>query len=86
MDIATTIFGCLLSDDAPPLPRCGAHLYLTEVLSSMTADGHPVRAALAASTSPYMHKNIRRLWKYALDMDDLPDPLDPRPLPFDLPL
>ena len=33
-----------------------------------------------------MHKNIRQLWKYALDMDDLPDPLDPRPLPFDLPL
>ena len=59
---------------------------LTEVLSSMAADGHTVTAALAASTSPYMRKNIRRFGKYDLDMDDLPDPLDPRPLPFDLPL
>src|SRR5208283_4802584 len=59
---------------------------LTEVLSAMATDGHPVTAALAASTSPYMRKNIRRFGKYDLDMDDLPDPLDPTPLPFDLPL
>ena len=35
---------------------------------------------------PHMRKNIRRFWQYDHDMDDLPDPLDPGPLPFDLPL
>lgn len=59
---------------------------LTEVLSAMAADGHPVTAELAVSTSPYMRKNTRRFGKYDLDMDDLPEPLDPKPLPFDLPL
>ncbi len=32
---------------------------------------------------PYMRKNIRRFGKYDHDMETLPDPLDPRPLPFD---
>jgi hypothetical protein len=59
---------------------------LTEVLSSMATDGHPVTAELAASISPYIRKSIRRFGKYDLDMSDLPVPLDPRPLPFDLPL
>ena len=31
-----------------------------------------------------MRKNLRRFGKYGLDMDDLPDPLVPKPLPFDL--
>jgi TnpA family transposase len=59
---------------------------LSEVLTSMAVDGHPVTAKLAASTSPYMRKNLRRFGKYGLDMDDLPDPLVPKPLPFNLPL
>jgi TnpA family transposase len=59
---------------------------LSDVLSSMAIDGHPVTAELAASASPYMRKNLRRFGKYGLDMDDLPDPLVPKPLPFDLPL
>jgi hypothetical protein len=59
---------------------------LSEVLSSMAIDGHPVTAELAASAGPYMRKNLRRFGKYGLDMDDLPDPLVPKPLPFDLPL
>lgn len=59
---------------------------LTKVLSSMAADGHPVTPELAASGSPYTRKHIRRFGKYDLDMDDLPDPLDPAHLPFDLPL
>jgi TnpA family transposase len=58
---------------------------LSEVLSSMANAGHPVTAELAASTSPYMRKNLRRFGKYGLDMDDMPDPLVPKPLPFDLP-
>lgn len=59
---------------------------LTEALSSMDADGRPVTAELAAAISPYMRKNIRHFGKYDLDMDDLPGPLDPRPLPFERPL
>jgi TnpA family transposase len=59
---------------------------LTKVLSPMAIDGYPVTPELAASGSPYMRKQIRRFGKYDLDMDDLPDPLDPEPLPFDLPL
>jgi len=29
-----------------------------------------------------MRRHILRFGKYTLDMDSLPDPLDPRPLPF----
>jgi hypothetical protein len=29
---------------------------------------------------------VRRFGKYGLDMEDLPDPLVPKPLPFELPL
>lgn len=58
---------------------------LTEVLSSMAADEHRVTPELAASISPYTRKQIRRFGKYDLDMDDLPAPLVPRSLPFDLP-
>ncbi len=59
---------------------------LTAVLSGMAADGHPVAPALAAGLSPHMRKHILRFGKYALDMDDLPGPLDPQPLPFEQPL
>ena len=59
---------------------------LTEVLSSMSNDGHPVTAELAAATSPYMRKNIRRFGKYGLDMEEMPAPLFPKPLPFRMPL
>ena len=59
---------------------------LSEVLSSMATDGHPVSAELAASTSPYMRKNLRRFGKYGLDMEEMPAPLTPKPLPFELPL
>lgn len=56
---------------------------LTRVLSDMAADGHPVTPALAASLSPYMRRHILRFGRYALDMDSLPEPLDPQPLPFE---
>ncbi len=59
---------------------------LTAVLSGMAADGHAVTPALAAGLSPYMRKHILRFGKYTLDMDDLPSPLDPQPLPFEQPL
>jgi TnpA family transposase len=56
---------------------------LTTVLTDMARDGHPVTPALVACTSPYMRKHILRFGKYTLDMDSLPDPLDPQPLPFE---
>jgi TnpA family transposase len=59
---------------------------LTETLADMAADGHKVTAELSASTSPYIRRQLRRFGKYDLDMDDLPDPLIPRPLPFEIPL
>jgi len=56
---------------------------LTRVLSDMAADGYPVTPALVAGLSPYTRKHILRFGKYALDMDDMPGPLDPQPLPFE---
>ena len=38
--------------------------------------GFPIATAeLAAATSPYMRKNIRRFGKYGLDMEEMPAPL-----------
>ena len=54
---------------------------LTKVLSEMAKDGHPVTSELVASTSPYGRRHILRFGQYALDMTDLPGPLDPQPLP-----
>ena len=59
---------------------------LTTVIAGMARDGHPVTPALVASTSPYMRRHILRFGRYALDMDDLPGPLNPQPLPFEQPL
>jgi Tn3 transposase DDE domain len=56
---------------------------LTRVLSDMAADGHPVTPALVACLSPFMRRHILRFGRYALDMDNLPDPLNPQPLPFE---
>lgn len=33
--------------------------------------------------SPYTRSHILRFGQYALDMDNLPEPLDPQPLPFE---
>jgi hypothetical protein len=56
---------------------------LSGALSSMAKDGHPVTPALVACLSPYMREHIRRFGQYVLDMDDLPEPLNPQPLPFE---
>jgi TnpA family transposase len=56
---------------------------LTGVLAGMARDGRPVTPALVAGLSPYARKHILRFGKYALNMDYLPDPLDPQPLPFE---
>jgi TnpA family transposase len=56
---------------------------LTGALSSMAEDGHPVTPGLVACLSPYTREHIRRFGQYVLDMDDLPGPLNPQPLPFE---
>jgi TnpA family transposase len=55
---------------------------MTRVLTSMAKDGLPVTPDLVACLSPYTREHIRRFGQYALDMDDLPEPLNPQPLPF----
>jgi len=56
---------------------------MTTALSNMAADGHAVTPALVACTNPYIRGHILRFGQYALDMSDLPPPLDPQPLPFE---
>lgn len=57
---------------------------LSRVLTDMGRDGHPVTPELVACTSPYMRRHVLRFGKYTLDMDSLPEPLDPQPLPFEV--
>jgi hypothetical protein len=52
----------------------------------MARDGHPVTPELVARVSPYTREHIRRFGQYVLDMANLPNPLDPAPLPFELAL
>jgi TnpA family transposase len=59
---------------------------LTEALAAMAEDGQPVTPGLVACLSPYMREHIRRFGKYVLDMDQLPGPLNPQPLPFEMTL
>jgi TnpA family transposase len=59
---------------------------LTAVIADMARDGHPVRPELVAATSSYMREQIRRFGRFTLDMEDLPAPLNPQPLPFETPL
>jgi len=56
---------------------------LTGVLSSMAEDKHLVTPGLVAHLSPYTREHIRRFGQYVLDMNDLPGPLEPQPLPFE---
>ena len=59
---------------------------LTEALAAMAEDGQPVTPGLVACLSPYMREHIRRFGQYVLDMDQLPSPLNPQPLPFEVAL
>ncbi len=56
---------------------------LTEVMSAMAKDGHPVTPALVACISPYIRDHVRRFGRFALDMADLPAPLNCQPRPFE---
>jgi TnpA family transposase len=55
---------------------------LTDVLAVMAAEGLPVTQELVARTAPTIRDHLRRFGKYDIDMEALPPPLQPRPLPF----
>lgn len=55
---------------------------LSTALAAMAEAGETVTPELVAALSPYRREHIRRFGQYVLDMKTLPEPLDPRPLPF----
>jgi hypothetical protein len=57
--------------------------HLKQLATTDRQDGHRVTPGLVACLSPYTREHIRRFGQYVLDMDDLPDPLEPQPLPFE---
>ena len=57
---------------------------LTNVLNGAAAEGYPVTKDLVRRLSPYMRKHIRRFGQYVLDMDEVPDPLEPTALKLEL--
>jgi len=59
---------------------------LTHVLNAMAEDKLPVAPELAAGISPYLRDHIRRFGRLDVDMTDIPKPLVPTALPFELPL
>jgi TnpA family transposase len=59
---------------------------LSVALSSMAAERHTVTPGLVGCLSPYTREHIRRFGQYVLDMDVLPAPLNPQPLPFEMAL
>ena len=82
--------------------RGSAHVAdLTDVLTAVAKDGHAVTPALVACLSPYIRDHIRRFvldmddfarrqtgWFLIqiVALHDLPNPLDPQPLPFEIAL
>jgi len=55
---------------------------LTEVLARMAEEGLPMTPELAAKTAPTIRDHLRRFGQFDVDMNILPPPLQPRPLPF----
>ena len=55
---------------------------LTDVLAGMAAEGLPVTRELVARTAPTIRDHLRRFGNYDVDMEVLPPPLRPRPLPI----
>ena len=56
---------------------------ISVAIATMAENGETVTTELAAALSPYMREHIRRFGQYVLDMEGIPEPLDPSPLPFD---
>ncbi|QDO84065.1 Tn3 family transposase [Shewanella psychropiezotolerans] len=54
---------------------------LTEVLHTMSKDGFTITTELVSSLSPYIRGHILRFGQWALNMEDPPSPLEPKPVP-----
>ncbi len=57
---------------------------LTGVLNTAAAEGFPVTRDLIERLSPYMREHIRRFGQYVLDMEEVPEPLEPEALKLGL--
>jgi hypothetical protein len=53
---------------------------MTNALNDLRRDGVRVTLGLAARLSPYLKEHIKRFEHYILDMETLPEPLQPKPL------
>jgi hypothetical protein len=50
---------------------------MTDVLSDMVREGHPVTPAVVATFSPYLTEHIKRFGEYVIDLQTIPPPLEP---------
>jgi TnpA family transposase len=50
---------------------------MTDVLHQLAQEGYTITSAIVARFSPYLTGNIKRFGDYVLDMDSIPDPLQP---------
>jgi TnpA family transposase len=55
---------------------------LTDVLARMAEEDLPVTPELAAKIAPTLRDHLRRFGQFDVDMNILPPPLQPKPLPF----
>ncbi len=55
---------------------------LTKLLLELRQEGYPVTKEVVARLSPYLTGHLRRYGDYAVNVDEKPEPIDPR---FDLP-
>jgi TnpA family transposase len=53
---------------------------LTEVLNQMNAEGNSITPNLVERLSPYMTEHIKRFGQYVLDMEEMPEPMQPQRL------
>lgn len=53
---------------------------LTNVLNTMASEGYVVTKELVSRFSPYIREHLRRFGHYFLDMDEIPPPLEPKPV------
>ncbi len=57
---------------------------LTSGLNTAIAEGYPVTRELVGRLSPYMREHIRRFGQYVLDMEEVPEPLEPKAMKLEL--
>ena len=55
---------------------------LTDVLHQMAREGYEISPELVSHLSPYVRQHIRRFGQYVLDMEDKPQPLQPKVVPL----